>query len=86
MNLSEYSNLDGLALRLSHHVVPPFASRKRQKNRSIEVNAVMFNGVDDLPPSNVPAGPKISSEADPVYQPSSANNRRAGRSTSWSSV
>jgi 3-phosphoshikimate 1-carboxyvinyltransferase len=36
--------------------------------------------------SNVPAAPKVSSKADTVCQPSSANNPIAGCSTSWSSV
>jgi len=36
--------------------------------------------------SNVPVAPKVSSNADTVVQPSSANNPMAGRSTSWSSV
>ena len=36
--------------------------------------------------SNVPVAPKVSSNADTVCQPSSANNPMAGCSTSWSSV
>jgi hypothetical protein len=36
--------------------------------------------------SNVPVAPKVSSSADIVVQPSSANNPMAGCSTSWSSV
>ena len=36
--------------------------------------------------SNVPVAPKVSSNADTVGQPSSANNPMAGCSTSWSSV
>jgi hypothetical protein len=35
---------------------------------------------------NVPVAPKVSSDADTVAQPSSANNPMAGCSTSWSSV
>jgi len=35
---------------------------------------------------NVPVAPKVSSSADTVVQPSSANNPMAGCSTSWSSV
>ena len=35
---------------------------------------------------NVPVAPKVSSNADTVVQPSSANNPMAGCSTSWSSV
>jgi hypothetical protein len=36
--------------------------------------------------NNVPVAPKVSSIADTVCQPSSANNPMAGCSTSWSSV
>ena len=36
--------------------------------------------------SNVPVTPKVSSNADIVGQPSSANNPMAGCSTNWSSV
>ena len=35
---------------------------------------------------NVPVAPKVSTNADAVAQPSSANNPMAGCSTSWSSV
>ena len=35
---------------------------------------------------SVPPAPKVSSNADTVCQPSSANNPMAGCSTSWSSV
>jgi hypothetical protein len=35
---------------------------------------------------SVPPGPKVSSSADTVCQPSVANNPMAGCSTSWSSV
>ena len=38
------------------------------------------------PSNNVPVAPKISSAADTVVQPSTANNPMAGCSTSWSSV
>ena len=49
------ANLDGLALRLSQHIIPPITARHRLEDRSIEVNAVIFNAVDGLPQSNVPS-------------------------------
>jgi phosphatidylserine/phosphatidylglycerophosphate/cardiolipin synthase-like enzyme len=49
------ANLDGLALRLSQLIIPPITARHRLQERSIEVNAVIYNGVDGLPPSHVPA-------------------------------
>ena len=35
---------------------------------------------------NLPVAPTVSSNADTVVQPKSANNQMAGCSTSWSSV
>ena len=49
------ANLDGVSLRLSHHVIPPITDRDRLEERGIEVNALFFNGVDGLPASPVPA-------------------------------
>ena len=49
------ANLDGVSLHLSQHVLPPITRRDRREEREVDVNAIIFNGVDGLPPSTVPA-------------------------------
>jgi phosphatidylserine/phosphatidylglycerophosphate/cardiolipin synthase-like enzyme len=49
------ANLDGVSLHLSQHVIPPVTRRDRREERAVEVNAVIFNGVEGLPGSTVPA-------------------------------
>jgi len=49
------ANLDGVSLNLSQHVIHPVTLRDRREEREVDVNAVIFNGVNGLPPSTVPA-------------------------------
>jgi phosphatidylserine/phosphatidylglycerophosphate/cardiolipin synthase-like enzyme len=49
------ANLDGVSLHLSQHVIPPITRRDRREERAVEVNALIFNGVDGLRHSTVPA-------------------------------
>jgi phosphatidylserine/phosphatidylglycerophosphate/cardiolipin synthase-like enzyme len=48
------ANLDGVSLHLSQHTIPPISKRDRLESRGIELNALIFNGVDGLPNSPVP--------------------------------
>jgi phosphatidylserine/phosphatidylglycerophosphate/cardiolipin synthase-like enzyme len=51
------ANLDGVSMQLSQHLVPflPITRSDRRNEREIDINAVIFNGVDELPASTVPA-------------------------------
>ncbi len=44
------ANLDGVSLFQGQHIIPPLSIHKR----ATEVNAVIYNGVDGMPPSSVP--------------------------------
>jgi phosphatidylserine/phosphatidylglycerophosphate/cardiolipin synthase-like enzyme len=48
------ANLDGVSLRLSQHLIPPISAQGRLEKRNIEINALIFSGVDGLPLSPVP--------------------------------
>src|SRR5687767_6857695 len=48
------ANLDGVSLHMSQHILPPISKKDRVEERAIEVNAVIFDGVDGLPPSTIP--------------------------------
>lgn len=48
------ANLEGTALHMSQLISPPYTERDRLEKRHIEINALIFNGVDGLPASTVP--------------------------------
>lgn len=48
------ANLDGVSLVLSQHVIPPITKQDMLEERAVEVNAIIYNGVDGLPSNSVP--------------------------------
>jgi phosphatidylserine/phosphatidylglycerophosphate/cardiolipin synthase-like enzyme len=52
------ANLDGVSLKTSDHVMPP-TREELEHRRATETNAIVFNGVDGIPGSDVPASLRI---------------------------
>ena len=49
------ANLDGVSLNFSQHLLRPITRSDRREEREVDVNALIFNGVNGLSPSTVPA-------------------------------